>query len=79
MTQQTDHIGDINKMVTAVEWLIWELIDNGLFEDNVMLNDMLFKTAKQIEKEQITNAYKADRYPCSYEDAEQYYNETFKK
>jgi hypothetical protein len=30
-----------------------------------------------MEKEQIIDAYKSDRHPCSDEDAEQYYNETF--
>lgn len=30
-----------------------------------------------IEKEQIIDAYKADMQPCSDEDAEQYYNETY--
>ena len=78
MAQVTDHIVDANKMVTAVEWLIWELIDSGLFEGNVMPNSMLFKNAKQIEKEQIISAYKSDRYPCSDEDAEEYYNKTYK-
>ena len=39
----------------------------------------LIDKAEKIEKEQIVDAYKADRYPCSYDDAEQYYNETFKK
>ncbi len=32
-----------------------------------------------MEKEQIIDAYKSDRYPCSNEDAEQYYNETYAK
>jgi len=31
-----------------------------------------------MEKEQIIDAYKSDRYPCSDEDAEKYYNETYK-
>lgn len=31
------------------------------------------------EKQQIVDAYKADLYPCSDEDAETYYNETFNK
>ena len=35
--------------------------------------------AKEMEKEQIIDAYKSDRYPCSDEDAQQYYNETFNK
>ena len=33
----------------------------------------------QMEKERIIMAYKADLHPCSDEDAEQYYNETFKQ
>ena len=39
----------------------------------------LIDKAEKIENEQILDAYKADRYPCSYEDAEDYYNQTFKK
>ena len=34
---------------------------------------------KEKEKQQIIDAYKADLHPCSDEDAEQYYNETFKQ
>jgi len=34
--------------------------------------------AKEMEREQIMDAYKADLHPCSDEDAEQYHNETFK-
>ena len=90
MTQVTDHIVDANKMLTAVEWLIWELIDSGLFEGNVMPNSMLFKNAKQIEKEQMIefaeeyNMYllkckKGIRGSVVEMSAEQYYNETFKK
>jgi hypothetical protein len=30
-----------------------------------------------MEKEQIIVAYQSDRTPCSDEDAEQYYNETY--
>ncbi len=36
-----------------------------------------FITAKAMEKEQIIDAYKSDRHPCSDEDAEQYYNDTY--
>jgi hypothetical protein len=36
-----------------------------------------FITAKAMEKEQIIDAYKSDRHPCSDEDAEQYYTETY--
>jgi hypothetical protein len=31
----------------------------------------------ELEKEQIIEAYKADIYPCSDEDAEQYYTSTY--
>jgi hypothetical protein len=39
----------------------------------------LFEQAKEMEKEHIKDAYKADLHPCSDDDAEQYYNETFKQ
>ena len=57
---------------TAVEWLIEKRATGDLcFSD--------FLKAKEMEKEQIIDAYLSDRFPCSYEDAEQYYNETFNK
>jgi hypothetical protein len=37
-------------------------------------NDLLEK-----EKEQILRAYGWDRFPCSEEDEERYYNETYNK
>jgi hypothetical protein len=37
------------------------------------IDDELLET----EKQQIIDAYKADLHPCSDEDAEQYYTETF--
>jgi len=40
---------------------------------------IIFEQAKEMEKEQIKDAYKADLHPCSDDDAEQYYNETFKQ
>jgi hypothetical protein len=61
------------KKQTAVEWLIeqWDNWDLSIKE--------LFEQAKEMEKEQIIMAYKADLHPCSDEDAEQYYNETYGK
>ncbi len=38
----------------------------------------ILQQAKEMEKQQIMDAYKADRYPCSYEDSEEYYNQTYK-
>jgi hypothetical protein len=39
------------------------------------LNDV--KPCLEQEKEQIIGAYQSDRTPCSADDAEQYYNETY--
>jgi hypothetical protein len=63
-------------MRTAVERL-----QAKLWENNMLTNEdlKLFKEALEIEKEQIINAYKADLHPCSDEDAEEYYNQTFKQ
>jgi hypothetical protein len=59
---------------TAVEWLINQV------EDFCFLIPVdIIEEAKEMEKQQIIDAYKSDRYPCSDDDAEEYYNETFKK
>jgi hypothetical protein len=60
---------------TAVEWLIDMLVT----ENEVILkgeNYKLFEQAKQMEKEQIMDAYETSH--ISMMTAEQYYNETFK-
>ena len=44
-----DHIGEANKMVTAVEWLIDELIKNHGIQANLYSE---FEQAKEMEKEQ---------------------------
>lgn len=62
--------------MTAVEWLVDWMGKNQYFIGNDLLEE--FEQAKAMEKEQIVDAYKADLYPCSDEDAEQYYNQTFK-
>ena len=65
---------------TAVEWLKTEMEQYGDSEYLVIRwtdLDELINHAKQMWKEQITSAYQTDRRPCSDEDAEQYYNETF--
>jgi len=69
-------------MKTAVEWLEWQLgayIKGNI--DELTLDDYYFLVgiAKEMEKEQIIMAYKADLHPCSDEDAEQYYKQTFKQ
>ena len=59
------------KKQTAVEWLYSEWSRNG----TIFIEDL--EQAKEMEKEQIIMAYKADLHPCSDEDAEQYYNRTY--
>jgi hypothetical protein len=69
---------------TAIEWFIEKTIESGHLWVTDTPSDMtelgkLIEQAKQMEKEQIMDAYKADLHPCSDEDAEQYYNETYNK
>ena len=72
---------------TAVEWQFeqffnsFEKFNNGecTFNDYLKRNLEIIEKAKEMEKEYIKDAYKADLHPCSDEDAEQYYNETFKQ
>lgn len=69
---------------TAVEWLVEEMLKQGYFDANKPLTftnlDHLQQQAKEMEKEQIIDAYnEADTFPQSYHNAENYYNETFKK
>jgi hypothetical protein len=72
-----------NKQQTALSFFLIGLIDleigKGISTDKVIQLHYLFDQAKAIEKEQIKNAYQSDRFPCSEEDAEQYYNETYKQ
>jgi hypothetical protein len=62
--------------VTAVEWLIKELEEHHVFHD--IKNTVAYHQAKVLEKQQIIEAYSSDRFPCSEEDAKQYYTETYK-
>lgn len=66
---------------TAVEWLVEQLLANALLrltKDEHSVYKELKDQAKAMEREQIVTAYGSDRYPCSDEDAEQYYNEKYK-
>lgn len=62
--------------MTAVGYLI-EL----LAKEKIALPDYIIKNAKQMEKQQIINAYEDGSYdsPLRIGDKEQYYNEKFKK
>lgn len=88
-----DHIGEANKMVTAVEWLS-EQIDNELkVIDNLYGKEIVGRKigfafvkrilieAKEKEKEQIIDAYKSGvkLIAGDIEDASNYYyNQTYK-
>jgi hypothetical protein len=60
------------KNKTAVEWLFEQLDISQGYESAIKI----LEQAKEMEKEQIIDACKQCSY--SYEEAEQYYNETFK-
>ena len=72
---------------TAVEWLKNRL--PSIFEhDHDDFYKRIFEQAKQMEKEQIMKSFKSARIPYKYdadlrlngfEDAEQYYNQTYGK
>jgi hypothetical protein len=64
--------------MTAVEWLIDELTDNGI--EYLDLAYEIIKQAKEMEKQQIVDAY-IEGYSSNLNagDSEQYYNETYKK
>jgi hypothetical protein len=75
----------MEKQQTTLEWLKEQFEKDG---DTTFLNlnwdrfDELLQQAKEMEKEQIIDAYengvKETNSRCEYQDAEQYYNETFK-
>jgi len=60
---------------TAVEWLVENL--DIIWEEKII---DLVEQAKEMEREQIINAYDTGEYDCGCNgDSEQYYNKTFKK
>jgi len=63
---------------TAVEWLVEKINEQKAWANPQQLNPLI-KQAKEIEKEQIEEAYKYARAHWSREDgnAERYYNETY--
>jgi hypothetical protein len=52
--ENTNHIGDTNKMVTAVEWLLKNLKDKLSIEQA----NQIISQAKEMEKEQMELIYK---------------------
>ena len=66
-------------MKTAVEYFEFELKDKLgqiVINQNWKLLEDIIKQAKQMEKNQIIDAFYS--YPITFMSAEQYYNETFK-
>ena len=62
-------------MKTAVDWLLTQIENKNGKEFSSYYTEFI-EQAKEMEKEQIIDACKQCSY--SYEEAEQYYNETFK-
>jgi hypothetical protein len=66
---------------TAVEWLHNQLhLNISLYQDEWQIIEGLMEEAKEKENEQIKDAYNKGEFNqgCN-DDAEQYYNETFKQ
>jgi uncharacterized coiled-coil protein SlyX len=92
MAQQTDHIGEVNKMVehhivdsnkmiTAVSWLVEKIKED--YPEIAWAYKKECQQAKAMEKEQITQAHLFGLLrPIEIEatkQSEQYYNETYNK
>jgi Leu/Phe-tRNA-protein transferase len=70
--------------MTAFEWLedcLTEQYPNGSFVWNTKADlEALFKRAKEMEKQQIIEAYDKGEFNCGMnESSEEYYNKTFNK
>lgn len=69
---------------TAVEWLYKNLLDNPMSNQDVIYNINVFEKAKEMEKQQIIDAYKegmgnVDGWIVNKNGVEEYYDEQFKK
>ena len=66
------------KKVTSIDWLMTQLYKKGFIKE-IDGNEpiVLMNQAKEMEKQQIIDAGNIDKR--HYDNAEQYYNETFKK
>lgn len=77
-----------NKQQTAVEWLIYEIESKGDAWENASIKKIqisidaseyaeLKAQAKELEKQQIENAFENGMNAVNIHNLEQYYNETF--
>jgi len=64
-------------MQTSIEWLIKELYTEMNMSGDGRVLDEILEEAKEMHKQEIIDAYKADSFHVSLKDAEQYYQETF--
>jgi hypothetical protein len=68
---------------TAVQWLFENLLDTPISNDDIIYNISVFEEAKEMEKQQIIDAYIKGNYKSNRDmywkvkSAEQYYNEKF--
>jgi hypothetical protein len=62
---------------TAVEWLLEKLKSQGLLIGEIN-NLVAVREAKELEKQQIIDAFYGEAKSTSMLDGEYYYNETFK-
>ena len=62
---------------TAVEWLVEQIMKHD--KSFLQFYGAEIEKAKEMEKEQIVNAYNDCEWTGDHEDGEQYYNETFKQ
>lgn len=69
----------MSKQQTAIEWLEDNLIGNPFSEQDFNHNINVFKQAKQMEKEQIVNAFQHGKINDNKSWAIEYYNETYGK
>lgn len=80
--KQTERIVDVSKKMTAVEWLEEKMIVSGF-----LIPKSFVEQAKQLEKEQIMDAFGEKRRFIGFGDngtfgitektGEEYYNETY--
>lgn len=70
----------MEKQVTAVEWLLDNLISEPHSEADFEHNSKCWDKAKAMEKEQIMEAFEAAEKDCGRDflHGDLYYNETFK-
>ena len=66
------------KQQLAVEWFNQQLVDRQNGNGDSRSRDEIFEQAKEMEKQQIMDAWVNGGSNLSAKNAEQYYNETFK-